>query len=64
MDIMRGFKDVFSKNQNNIDLSEKRMKICRNCDFFNKITTQCSYCGCFMKVKTKIVEIKCPVGKW
>jgi len=40
-----------------------RLSICSSCEFY-KITTQCSKCGCFMPLKTKLAEAQCPVGKW
>lgn len=43
---------------------EQRLEICRECDFFNKFTSQCDKCGCFMSVKTMFEESQCPIGKW
>lgn len=42
----------------------KRLEVCRGCEFFNKITTQCNKCGCIMSVKTLLLDAKCPIGKW
>jgi hypothetical protein len=44
--------------------SEKRMKICLECDHLNKLIHQCKECGCFMNLKTKLINAKCPIGKW
>ncbi len=41
-----------------------RLEICRGCEFFNKLTTQCNKCGCIMSVKTLFQENTCPIGKW
>lgn len=64
---MRVFSDaireMLSKNKDISDLSENRMKYCRNCSYFTN-TGQCAYCGCFLKLKTKIKEEKCPIGRW
>lgn len=41
-----------------------RLNICNDCDKFIKVTAQCRECGCFMKLKTKMQDAKCPLGKW
>lgn len=59
------------------DEANNRMEICKACPKLSKITHQCSECGCFMKVKTKLlfdpvesvkqaqkVTTTCPDGKW
>lgn len=46
------------------NISQERMKICNDCDYLIKVTNQCRQCGCFMNLKTKLVNSKCPVGKW
>lgn len=46
------------------DRKEKRLSICKECIFFNKLTTQCDKCGCFMVMKTLLEDAKCPEGKW
>lgn len=43
---------------------ERRLNICRECPFFKPRTEQCSKCGCFMKLKTKLDRAHCPIGKW
>ena len=45
-------------------VSEERMKICRECDYFKPSTNQCKKCGCFMNGKTMFMDSKCPIGKW
>jgi hypothetical protein len=45
-------------------LVEDRLAICRECPFFNKITVGCNKCGCFLRMKTKLVNAVCPIGKW
>jgi hypothetical protein len=44
--------------------SKKRMDICLECDHLIKLTKQCKECGCFMNLKTKLDNAKCPLGKW
>jgi len=43
---------------------DRRMSICRSCEFFRAKSEQCRKCGCFMKLKTKIERAHCPVHKW
>jgi len=47
------------------DEAKRRFVICSECDKFWPITNQCSLCGCFMKIKTKLKKfngeiVKCP----
>ena len=42
----------------------RRMDICRSCEFFRPKTETCKKCGCFMKMKTKLSNANCPIGKW
>jgi hypothetical protein len=41
-----------------------RFSICESCPFLIKATSQCSKCGCFMNLKTKLQKATCPVGNW
>lgn len=43
---------------------DERMSICETCPSFIKLTTQCKECGCIMKMKTKLEQAVCPLGKW
>lgn len=54
-------KSKYSNNKMEID---KRISICEGCEHFIKITKQCSKCGCFMKLKTRLTDASCPIGKW
>ena len=58
--------DIFNKNLANVDESifNKRMDICRSCEHLIKLTNQCTKCGCFMNLKTKMPHAVCPIGKW
>jgi hypothetical protein len=42
----------------------ERYSICLACEHFNQTTKQCSVCKCFMKLKVKLVESACPIGRW
>lgn len=46
------------------DISDQRYAVCVDCPHLTKLTSQCSKCGCFMKVKTKLKGAVCPIGKW
>lgn len=45
-------------------ISDQRIKICSECPRLFKPTFTCKECGCFMKIKTKFKQAKCPLGKW
>ena len=45
-------------------LSEERFSICQSCPELIKLTSQCKKCGCFMKIKTKLLHATCPLEKW
>lgn len=45
-------------------VTEERRAICNSCEHYIKWTTQCKKCGCFMKLKTKLSNVKCPLNKW
>lgn len=60
---------------NDDELREKRYNTCKSCEFYKPDSDQCSICGCFMEIKTKLktninptngqIEIThCPKGKW
>jgi len=43
---------------------EKRLEICRSCNFFDQRSNRCKKCGCYMPIKTTWRSQKCPIGKW
>lgn len=45
------------------DVARQRLDICESCEFFSKLRA-CKKCGCFMDVKTTLVNAECPIGKW
>lgn len=45
-------------------IAKERYSICQSCDNFNKLTTQCKECSCFMILKTKFQSTTCPINKW
>ena len=46
------------------EIINKRMDLCRSCEHFINMTSQCSQCGCYMPAKTTLSNAECPVGKW
>lgn len=42
----------------------RRLSICQVCEYFDATRTACRKCGCYMEVKVKWAEQKCPIGKW
>jgi hypothetical protein len=45
-------------------MSKKRLNICRDCERFESFLSRCKECGCFMNIKTKLADAKCPMNKW
>jgi hypothetical protein len=41
-----------------------RYDICKSCEHFISLTTQCTQCGCVMAAKTYLPFSSCPIGKW
>lgn len=46
------------------ELSEERLKMCYACPSFQQVSRQCNICGCFLDLKTKLLQAECPMGKW
>jgi len=46
------------------ELQEKRYSICKSCPKFINSTSQCRECGCFMAMKTSLLQATCPLNKW
>ena len=59
--ISERFKNVIIHDE---DIVNKRMDLCKGCEFLLKPTNNCRKCGCFMDIKTKIATSRCPIGKW
>lgn len=41
-----------------------RINICKNCEHFNRLLTQCRECGCFLYIKARWSTEECPLGRW
>ena len=46
------------------ETAQSRLDVCNGCDSFFQETKRCRECGCFMKLKVKLKEAVCPLGKW
>ena len=46
------------------ELAKERWDICTSCPRFFKPTGTCKECGCFMRIKTQVKSVECPIGKW
>ncbi len=46
------------------EIAQQRYDICKTCDYFIKVTSQCDLCKCFMKLKVKLTTSECPNGLW
>jgi hypothetical protein len=46
-----------------VEVIARRMKTCEDCDKY-LATKQCSECGCFMPLKTRLQHAVCPLNKW
>jgi hypothetical protein len=64
--IVRNVQSVAHGNALNISEAdkEKRLNICKSCEFYDAGQERCSKCGCYLKVKTYLKAERCPVGKW
>lgn len=62
--IIGTYRNIFNKNTS---LSDKRIKICDECDKKQQLTKRisiCSECGCILESKTKVNDESCPMNKW
>jgi hypothetical protein len=53
-----------NKPRSEKELAEQRLSICHQCPRFGEATKHCKECGCFMPLKVKLKDAKCPLGKW
>ena len=45
------------------EVLQERWDACNSCEFLTE-NLVCKKCSCFMKLKTRVARMKCPVGKW
>jgi hypothetical protein len=43
---------------------EKRLEICKGCEYYHAPEDRCKLCGCKMAVKAHLKLESCPAGKW
>jgi Cu2+-containing amine oxidase len=53
-----------NKEHSTDEEAASRLGICEKCPSLLALTHQCKECGCFMKIKVKLKEAECPLGKW
>lgn len=46
------------------NIAQNRYDLCKQCSYFNNLTTTCTQCGCLMKLKVKFTKSVCPLNKW
>lgn len=51
--------EIFAPKQ----IAKQRYEICKQCPLLSKYKF-CNSCGCFMPLKTKLLNKDCPEGKW
>ena len=44
--------------------AEERLQICKSCEWYRAVISQCKKCGCIMKFKVRLKNGKCPLEKW
>ena len=47
-----------------LDVVEKRRKICLGCEWYASQSEQCLICTCFINTKTNLHYESCPMKKW
>ena len=64
--IVRTVQSVAHGNALNISEAdkEKRLSICKSCEFFDAAQERCAKCGCYLKIKTYLKAEKCPINRW
>ena len=64
--VVRGKKmaSKFKEKREQISiLSKERMDICKQCQYLNDLKI-CKKCKCVMPLKVKLIQAKCPIGRW
>ena len=60
------FLDLFDPRmeRSHKELVDQRLAICNECPWLKKASMRCKQCGCFMTLKTTLLDAKCPLEKW
>ena len=51
----------------NYEVTQERLSVCNACEFSKKISKKhsiCSSCGCFIQMKIRVADERCPMYKW
>lgn len=58
--------DLYNKKVGRVveSVAKERLEICKGCEHYINLTSQCKKCGCVMFAKTKLPHAECPIGKW
>lgn len=43
-------------------IARPRLEICKDCPF--NFVGMCQQCGCVIRIKVRVKEETCPIGKW
>lgn len=64
--VVKNLKSVAAGHHLNTTDEEKnkRMAICKGCEFFDELNNVCNKCGCYLSFKTWLKAEHCPIGKW
>jgi len=46
------------------EVKEKRLEICRSCEYYDEKQIRCRQCGCFLEHKAQFALDSCPLDKW
>jgi hypothetical protein len=57
-------QENFLKNKVPEKIQQERFSICLSCPYLEPVSNRCKKCGCFMGVKTWMMNQKCPIDKW
>ena len=42
---------------------QERWSACMGCEFLTE-KYKCKKCGCWMRIKSRVARMKCPINKW
>lgn len=62
----KGIAKIATGNTASEEIARTRYNICYDCPaiFFTLGKRRCKHCSCFVELKTKVYDEKCPIGKW
>lgn len=55
---------LHSDNYTTREIRGARLDTCKGCERLFRPTKTCKECGCFMALKTWLIDATCPLGKW